>query len=154
MPRAALPARAGCRLLIRRIGGEGTIDMAGALLQANIERDDPHGLLLDDGEQLDDPWAHDERALCPTGGLKRKPYWQWDRSCHRPAHATHLEALEAPHERRCQTVPEAHVAALSRELLPQRLGLLQVSGVKALGEPVVDRRQHIVGLCTLALLLP
>ena len=52
---------------------------------------------------------------------------------------THLEALEAPHERSCQTVPEAHVAELSRERLQQGLGLLEVGGVKALGEPAVDR---------------
>ena len=74
MPRAALPARAGGRLLMWRIGGGGTIGMAGALLQANIERGDPHGLLLDDGEQLDDQAAHDEQGLSPTGGIERKTH--------------------------------------------------------------------------------
>jgi CBS-domain-containing membrane protein len=38
--------------------------------------------------------------------------------------------------------------------LQQGLGLLQVSRVKALGEPAVDRRQQLVGISTLALLLP
>ena len=70
----ALPARAGGRLLMWRIGGGGTIGMAGALLQANIERGDPHGLLLDDGEQLDDQAAHDEQGLSPTGGIERKTH--------------------------------------------------------------------------------
>ncbi len=36
----------------------------------------------------------------------------------------------------------------------QRLRLLQVSGVKALGEPTVDRRQQLAGLVPLALALP
>ena len=34
------------------------------------------------------------------------------------------------------------------------LGLLEIGGVKALGEPAVDRRQQLVGLGALALLLP
>jgi hypothetical protein len=92
-------------------------------------------------EQLDDPWAHDERGLFPTGGIERKPCWQGERGIHRPPHITHLEALEAPHESRCQTVPEAQVAALSRELLQQGFRLLQIGDVKALGEPAVDLRQ-------------
>src|SRR5262245_66320909 len=41
-----------------------------------------------------------------------------------------------------------------RELLQQRLRLLEVSGVKALGEPAVDRREQLVGFSMLALLLP
>src|SRR3989442_15167612 len=41
-----------------------------------------------------------------------------------------------------------------RQLVEQRLGLLEVRGVKALGEPVIDRRQQVVGLGPLALLLP
>ena len=38
------------------------------------------------------------------------------------------------------------VASLSSELLQQRLGLLEISGVKALGEPAVDRGQQVVHL--------
>src|SRR5438874_13621174 len=34
---------------------------------------------------------------------------------------------------------------LSPQLLQQRLGLLEVSGIKALGEPAIDRRQQGVG---------
>jgi len=41
-----------------------------------------------------------------------------------------------------------------RQRVQQRLRLLQVRGVKALGEPGVDRRQQRVGLGALALLLP
>ena len=43
---------------------------------------------------------------------------------------------------------------LSLQLLQQCLGLLQVGGVKALGEPAVDRRQQLAGFGPLALLLP
>jgi hypothetical protein len=77
LPRAALPARAGCGLLLRRIGGGGTIGIAAVLLQASVERGDPHGPVLDDGGQMDDPWAHEEQGLFPPGGIERKPCWQW-----------------------------------------------------------------------------
>ena len=43
---------------------------------------------------------------------------------------------------------------LSPEFLQQRLGLLQVGRVKALGEPAIDRCQQLVGFGPLALLLP
>jgi hypothetical protein len=36
----------------------------------------------------------------------------------------------------------------------QRLGLLEVGGIKALGEPAVDGCQQLIGLCALALVLP
>ena len=41
-----------------------------------------------------------------------------------------------------------------RQRVQQRLRLLQVGGVKALGEPVVDRCQEVMGFLTLLLLLP
>src|SRR5215831_9552475 len=41
-----------------------------------------------------------------------------------------------------------------RQRVQQRLGLLQVSGVKALGEPAVNRCQQRAGFGLLALLLP
>src|SRR5215510_3470031 len=44
--------------------------------------------------------------------------------------------------------------ALARQLCQQRPGVLQVRRVKPLGEPVVDRRQQVVGFLSLALLLP
>jgi hypothetical protein len=149
-----LPAGAGGRLLIRPISGGGTIGMAGARRHAHVERGDPHGLVLDAGEQLDDALAHDERGLVPTDGIARKPQCQWDRGRHRTSPVTHLEALSAPHESRCHTVPEAHVAALARELLQQGFGLLQVGGVKPFSEPAVNRCEQLVGFSTLALLLP
>ncbi len=40
------------------------------------------------------------------------------------------------------------------QLFQQRLGLLQVLGVKPRGEPAVDLGQHLASLCLLALLLP
>src|SRR5262249_56798992 len=42
----------------------------------------------------------------------------------------------------------------SGERLQQRLGLLQVSGVEALGEPAVNRRERLARLILLALMLP
>ena len=47
-----------------------------------------------------------------------------------------------------------HCAGLASELLQQRLGFLQVRRIKAFREPAVDRREQLVGLKTLALLLP
>jgi hypothetical protein len=67
--------------------------MAGALLPAHAEHGDLRFLVLDNDEQLDDPWAHDERGLVPTDGIKRKPHWQRDRGIHCPPHAKHLEVL-------------------------------------------------------------
>jgi hypothetical protein len=43
---------------------------------------------------------------------------------------------------------------LSTEFLQQRLRILQISGVKALGEPAIDRGQQGTRLGPLALLLP
>ena len=43
---------------------------------------------------------------------------------------------------------------LSPQLLQQRLGVLQVGRIKALGEPAVDRCQQLTGCGALALLLP
>ena len=42
----------------------------------------------------------------------------------------------------------------SRQRRQQRLGLLQVGGLKAFSEPAVDRRQQLMGLSALALLSP
>jgi hypothetical protein len=50
--------------------------------------------------------------------------------------------------------PRDSSAFALREFLQQHLGLLEVSRVKALGEPAVDRRQQLVGCCALALALP
>src|SRR5712691_6827884 len=47
-----------------------------------------------------------------------------------------------------------HICPRSRYVFEQRLGVLQVSRVQSLGEPVVDRRQQLEGLGPLALLLP
>jgi hypothetical protein len=50
-----------------------------------------------------------------------------------------------------QNVPRADGSC---QLIEQRLGLLQIDGVKALGEPAVDLSEQLVGFGTLALLLP
>jgi hypothetical protein len=50
---------------------------------ASFECSDARFLLPDDREQMDDPLAHDERGLFPTGGIDRKTCWQWKRSRHR-----------------------------------------------------------------------
>jgi hypothetical protein len=39
---------------------------------ARVERGDPHGLLLDDSQQLDDQLPYNKRGLFPIGGIKRK----------------------------------------------------------------------------------
>src|SRR5215831_18616783 len=44
--------------------------------------------------------------------------------------------------------------AISRQLLQQRLSLLQVGRVKPLGEPAIHLRQQLPGFVALALLLP
>src|SRR5215471_20571352 len=40
------------------------------------------------------------------------------------------------------------------QVFQQRLGLLEVSGVKPLGEPAVDRGEQVIGCYPLALVLP
>jgi hypothetical protein len=93
MPRSGawstLPARAGWPFLIRRIGGGGTTGVAGGLGQPCFERGDSGGLLLDDGEQLDDHLAHHRGRLFPGRAVKRKPCWQWDRRGHRTSPSGH-----------------------------------------------------------------
>jgi hypothetical protein len=42
----------------------------------------------------------------------------------------------------------------SVQLVQQRLGLLQISGIKPFGEPLVDGGQQVVGFFFLTLLLP
>ena len=46
------------------------------------------------------------------------------------------------------------LSALSRQLLQQHPSLLEISSVKALGKPAVDRRQQRSRFGLLALLLP
>jgi hypothetical protein len=46
------------------------------------------------------------------------------------------------------------VQAISGQVVQQHFGLLQVGGVKALGEPAVDRRQQLAGFGKFALTLP
>ena len=50
--------------------------------------------------------------------------------------------------------PGPLMGGTSGQRLQQRLGLPEVSGVKALGEPAVDGSQQFAGFGTLALLLP
>ena len=68
--RLPLCARAGWLFRIRWIRRGGTIGGAGGLREARFKRGDPRGLLLDDGEQLDDQLAHDKQGLFPIGRVK------------------------------------------------------------------------------------
>jgi hypothetical protein len=52
------------------------------------------------------------------------------------------------------TVAHSRIQTWSAELVEQPLGVLQVGGVEALGEPAVDRREEIVGPSALALIAP
>jgi hypothetical protein len=51
-------------------------------------------------------------------------------------------------------VVAAHAGVSSRQLVEKGLGLLQVPGVEALGEPVVDGCEKLAGLLLAALPLP
>src|SRR5713101_7222847 len=51
-------------------------------------------------------------------------------------------------------VSDHEATTLSRQLIEQRPGLLEVGGVKPFGEPAVDLGQQLVGCGALALLLP
>jgi hypothetical protein len=73
---AALRVRAGWPFRMRRIGRGGTIGVPGVLGHASVERGDPCFLLLDDGDEMDDHLAHDQRGLSLTGGIQRKPHWR------------------------------------------------------------------------------
>jgi hypothetical protein len=46
------------------------------------------------------------------------------------------------------------VIGLCAKLIKKGFGVLQVGGVKSLGEPLVDRRQQVIGVLTLVLLPP
>src|SRR5215475_14911880 len=51
-------------------------------------------------------------------------------------------------------VRHVSITVLCLQLTEQCLGFLEVGGIKALGEPTVDRREALVRLSALALLLP
>jgi hypothetical protein len=119
----ALRASTGGSLFIRRIGRRGAIGIVGALPQAGLQLRDPRlqrlepGFqLLDDLQQLPEQVVHDERGLCPAGGIQREPCWSWKRSRHRRPHgARHLEGVSVV-TRRPSGQP------LSRALLHLRQG--------------------------------
>jgi hypothetical protein len=75
-------ARADWLSHIRWIGRGRAIGVLGVLGPAGFERNDLDCLLVDDGEQLDDQLTHDERGMVPTGGIQRKPCWQWEKGRH------------------------------------------------------------------------
>src|SRR5882672_10029358 len=52
------------------------------------------------------------------------------------------------------SLPRFSSLTISSQLLEQCLGLLEISGVKALAEPPVDRNKQLMGFSPLALLLP
>ena len=55
---------------------------------------------------------------------------------------------------RHRTAGCSHIQTWSAELVEQGLGVLQVGGVKPLGEPAVDRCQEVVRLGTPTLIAP
>jgi hypothetical protein len=55
---------------------------------------------------------------------------------------------------RCDRPVEGQCHDILCQFLQQRLGLLEVGGVKAFGEPTVDWRQQCMRFGALALLLP
>jgi hypothetical protein len=57
-------------------------------------RGDPPCLLRDGGEQMDNQLTHDEQGLCPTGGIQRKPFWQWDPGSHHTPLVSHHWQLD------------------------------------------------------------
>src|SRR6516164_6236739 len=46
------------------------------------------------------------------------------------------------------------VARQSRQLLEQRLGLLQIARIKPFGEPAIDRREKVASCISLTLIAP
>jgi hypothetical protein len=51
-------------------------------------------------------------------------------------------------------ISENALALSSRQLLQERLRLLEIGRIKAFGEPAVDRRQEVAGFGALALVAP
>ena len=87
--RFALGASTRGPFVVRRIGGGRTIGIVGTLLHASfqvgharLQRLDPRGLLLDDGEELDDQVLHDEGRVLPGSRVQRKPFWKRQRVGH------------------------------------------------------------------------
>ena len=72
---------------------------------------------------------------------------------HRTMSPRSLETLTLTSEAKAEKAALL-TASLLRQRLQERLGILQVSGVKALRKPAVDRGQEFVGLGPPALLLP
>ena len=60
--------------------------------------------------------------------------------------------IECKRESKVQT--QSHKSRHTLEFLQQRLSLLEVGRVEALGEPAIDLRQQLAGLSALALALP
>jgi hypothetical protein len=82
--RFAVGARPPGLFLIRRIRGGRTIGIMGTLLHAGFEvghtrlqRLNSCGLLLDEGEELDDHVLHDEGRILPGDRVQPKPFWHW-----------------------------------------------------------------------------
>jgi hypothetical protein len=102
--------------------------------QSRFKYGDPGGLLLDDGEQLDDQLAHQEQCLFPTGGIQRKPCWKWERN-HRYILSYHangsLHCSGAPFEQSTHVISALHLRQRSFRLRePERHlhGAVEVDG--------------------------
>jgi hypothetical protein len=68
--------------------------------------------------------------------------------------STAKNARVRPHARSQRSSMRPRDCERSRQLIEQRLGLLQIQRVKALSEPAIDWREKIVSLLSLALVAP
>ena len=64
------------------------------------------------------------------------------------------QALSMPGAGRKLRAASPYCELPSSQRVEERLGVLQVSRVKPLGEPAIDRCEQVIGLSALALLLP
>jgi hypothetical protein len=78
-PVSALRASAGCWFLIRRIGGGGTVGIAGPLLQASFELRNPRLQGPDSVFLLHDQLPDCQRRLFPRGSIQLQPVWKRNR---------------------------------------------------------------------------
>ena len=125
------------------------IDVAAARQDACliIQLDTPGGLLDSTKDIVQKFYASPVPTVVyvsPSGASARQP----QTSKHGEARGV---SVPMPVRTGCE---RASAGVALRQCLQQRLGLLEVRGVKALGEPAVDRCQQRMGFGALALLLP
>ncbi len=142
------------RLVERLLGpdrGDRAGHQGGDRLIADRAPGDPAGHVLlgqDAGNPL--PIVQDDRGR--GAGLAHPGDHLERRQIGRHHHGRRLHVIADATPKRCGLGMLA--SHRSAQLLEQRLGVLEVGGVEALGEPVVDRREEVVGLVHVALIAP